>query len=688
MAEVSEIQFIVEAVNGLLGTKYSLVEFDDLAGNALIQVFVNISATLSPTMMVNGNPINVNADPDGAVASAVDFLCMTLNYKVPTIQQKDFFASFLKGEKTTLYPVLYWVLKRMPENAKRVYLAQYLLPIEVPEDMRQTDDGVKEVHATYNALREEFKLVHRTVEKLKEQNGDAGDLKKKVVQLEAERDKLQKHMSTAQSKLANIPKHEQLLSACQSLRHEFEESQMYAQKFDEQRQLLHLTQKRKTELTSRCDEVKRDFEESDVEIILGRLQDDLACNQILVTEKLPLEVREKNEQLSALYKVVNSPVDLPSLRSEDAALDRDVAALKQRAAERLRGGDAESITYFKQQVQVVQTKKNAAMKELTGLKTETQKILETITSKDATLKDLAKNKAIKAEDVKKFSNALRSKQTTYKNMQAQLGEMRSEKLVLEHTAEILRSRHEILDETVATLEREKGIAGYRKTDDDLVKAAERKAQIDIKKGQTLEEVSRTVQQFVNDIRERRNKLAPQVMEMRTLRTVAQEVEAEYMQKKEAYEYQEALLLQETNKLQADVAQYEEELHVNESLYHRLNCQIQLLATSKRRLDEEKEFKAGVKALPGSAASYNQLFVTTVDNLERTTRNLREKKKFIEEHHVTNINQMEWFTSLKKLLECKLACIKRGDSQPIMTLDQEIGMQMGHGGVDMLVLPNN
>lgn len=37
------------------------------------------------------------------------------------------------------------VLKRMPENHKRVYLAKYLIPLNIPEDMIASDDGVREV---------------------------------------------------------------------------------------------------------------------------------------------------------------------------------------------------------------------------------------------------------------------------------------------------------------------------------------------------------------------------------------------------------------------------------------------------------------------------------------------------------------------------------------------------------------
>ena len=59
--------------------------------------------------------------------------------------------------------------------------------------------------------------------------------------------------------------------------------------------------------------------------------------------------------------------------------------------------------------------------------------------------------------------------------------------------------------------------------------------MDEQKTQTLEELSKVVQEFVSNIRERRNKLAPQILELRNTRQKSQAVEQEYQQKKEVYE---------------------------------------------------------------------------------------------------------------------------------------------------------
>eukprot|EP00760_Papus_ankaliazontas_P038027 PhM_4_TR8823/c0_g1_i1/m.2403/K19677/IFT81; intraflagellar transport protein 81 len=684
MSEISEIEFIVKSINEVLSTKYTLVEFDELQGNTLLQVLVNIFGTLQPQMA----QLRIADDPENGPLAAYDFLTTILNYKVPPHQQAETQLSFSRGEKTTLYPIFFWVLKRMPENAKRVYLAQYLLPVQVPQDMVMQDEGVREVYEQYTQLREEFKVVHKTVEKLKETNGDATDMKKKVQALNAEREKLQKHINAAQAKLSNIPKHEQLLDSCRSLRVEHEESQRLHDKFDEISQMMQLSVKRRSELGARIADVERDIEEKDLDVIIRRLQDDVQCNRITAEEKLPQDIAEKNEQLVAIYNVLNDTVDIMALRHEDNELDGVVNNLQRRAKERMQGAEAENISIFKNQVQMVKTKRVAAMQELTHLKMELATVTDAITTKEGRIKSFRESKSLKAEDVQKFSNTLRTKQQTVKNMKSQLAEIKSEILVLQHTEDVLRGRHENLDGVVEKIEREKGIVGYRKTDEQLLNVAERKNQIDQKKGETLEELSRTVQQFVNEIRDRRNKLAPQVLEMRALRQRAAEVEADYLAKKEAFEYQESMLHQETNKLQVDVNQYEEELHVNESMFHRLQCQMSMLDSLKKRSEDEKEYKAGNKSLAGNAPSYSQLFVNTVEGLERKTRELRDRKKFIDEHHTNNLNQMEWFSSLKKLLEMKLKTAKQTQRTEALSLEQELAGMNVEGGVDMLVLQGN
>ena len=45
-----------------------------------------------------------------------------------------FRKGIVQGEKHVIYPVLEWLLRKMPELKERAYLARYLVKVEVPRD--------------------------------------------------------------------------------------------------------------------------------------------------------------------------------------------------------------------------------------------------------------------------------------------------------------------------------------------------------------------------------------------------------------------------------------------------------------------------------------------------------------------------------------------------------------------------
>ena len=77
-ATPSQLQFIVQELNKILNTNYSLVSFDSKKGRDLLQVLNDVLAYLSPTMTMDLS----TEDPQLTGQRIVDFLCNILNYKV------------------------------------------------------------------------------------------------------------------------------------------------------------------------------------------------------------------------------------------------------------------------------------------------------------------------------------------------------------------------------------------------------------------------------------------------------------------------------------------------------------------------------------------------------------------------------------------------------------------------------
>ena len=91
--------------------------------------------------------------------------------------------------------------------------------------------------------------------------------------------------------------------------------------------------------------------------------------------------------------------------------------------------------------------------------------------------------------------------------------------------QVLRSRETSLQQSLAALEKERGVSGFRDTTENLERVAEQKAGLDERKGATLEEMSGLVHQLTLRIGERKARLAPIIKELRPLRQQSQDMQA-------------------------------------------------------------------------------------------------------------------------------------------------------------------
>ena len=120
-----------------------------------------------------------------------------------------------------------------------------------------SDEGVRDTHQHYESLREDFIQTHKRVESLKEARADPTEARRKLSQMEVERDRLNQYLAAAQKKLASAPEKDALLNVCRALRAEQEDSVKLTEKREEQSQ-AHLTmQKRLSELSNRLRDAQR-----------------------------------------------------------------------------------------------------------------------------------------------------------------------------------------------------------------------------------------------------------------------------------------------------------------------------------------------------------------------------------------------------------------------------------------------
>lgn len=156
-----ELRYIVERLNAApFSRRYNLVSFDSLDPPALLQVLNDVLAEISPE-----HRMDLREEPPDQTAIRIFSLLRILHY-TPKTDKNTFIRGLLDGDKTTVYPLLHWLLERCEELKKRAYLAKFLVKVEVPAEHLQ-DEAAVEMHTTYHELVEQFKELHRTVEKLR-----------------------------------------------------------------------------------------------------------------------------------------------------------------------------------------------------------------------------------------------------------------------------------------------------------------------------------------------------------------------------------------------------------------------------------------------------------------------------------------------------------------------------------------
>nr|KAG5694660.1 hypothetical protein BaRGS_003938 [Batillaria attramentaria] len=585
-----------------------------------------MTATQSEQMKVivtqlNKDPFNKNYNLISFDALEPLQLLQVLNDVLAIIDPK-FRAGLVQGEKPTIYPILEWLLPRVPELQKRAYLAKYLLKIDVPAEIMQ-DEEINGIYMQYEELMEQFKELHKQSTQLASSGFNTAEIRKDITNMEEEK--------------------EQLIKRIERLR----------------RKIQHLEQRIK-----RMDNQLRDMRQASIgataETMIERLEEETRANGYIVKDQLPKDIASRRKMIQDLQKVVAVPAmgqsDLDELNNQITALNAEVNQLIE---QRMRSGDPteDKLSLFRQQAAIIAHKKDAAAQTLREIREELNKTQQELESKREIVSNVEGAEVLKGEDFKRYVNKLRSKSTIYKKKRSELAELRAESGVLSRTNDILKQRNELINQQLGVVESKAGVSGYRQTQEDLEKVSAQKSELDEVKGRTLEDMSEMVRRLHAEIAERRNTLAPVLRVIRPLRERVQELTPEYDNKKQIYERTAAGLESNMSKLEQEVRGYTEECRAEESRYHYLHCMMGILQQQQERIAQE--MKAYVSSdQTEKKKTMREVYTRKIQEQENLGRNLRERQKTVRENHEPNMKQMKMWRDLERLLQCKTHCLEQ------------------------------
>ena len=202
-----------------------------------------------------------------------------------------------------MYPIMYWVLKRMPENHKRVYLAKYLMPVSIPQDMIASDDGVREVYDHYKIMVNQFKEVHKNVDRLGGFS-KADSTKSSYDSLDKEKEQLQARVDATRKKLLALNNNDAFFKATQAMRQEIEVERDQDDRMSEQLAMRKTFEQRTMQASKKLQDIKMDFQDMNIDKMIKALRDEVAMNN----------------ELSACYKhhiKLNNPTEQRDLKTSE-----------------------------------------------------------------------------------------------------------------------------------------------------------------------------------------------------------------------------------------------------------------------------------------------------------------------------------------------------------------------------------
>ena len=262
---------------------------------------------------------------------------------------------------------------------------------------------------------------------------------------------------------------------------------------------------------------------------------------------------------------------------------------------------------------------------------------------------------LKAEEFKRYVAKLRTKSTTYKQKKNKLTAMQSEHLVLDNTIDTLTAKEQAAREQLASEEAARGVSGVTEAQSRLEDVSVSKGHLDARKGETLDEISKMVDELTEKIAAKRTLLAPLIKDLRALRGEEREVKQQHDEKKGAYHAASATLESSKSKLESEVKALREEVSIEESRYHYLHHMLDHTNKLLERAQLEMRRYLGQE----EGTSLRDTMSKKIQDQDRIGKQLRAQQAEIKTSFEANMRQLDMWKDLELLMRCKLECVTRG-----------------------------
>jgi len=657
MATGQELKEIVDRLNAEpFNMQLSLVTFDEKQPFELLEVLHAIFVFLDPK---RHEGVDLREEESATMYARMGEFLHILGFKANF--DAEFQQGLVCGDKKVIYPIVSWLVQNLDALKKRAYLANYCVTLDVPEEILQ-DEQVFELFNEYKTLQSHFKAVHSHLEQLRTSSVSPADLKREIQQLDAEKDHLVQKISQFKQKTANQAGFQVLLNATSMLRKEQEEEARLREKIVEQRIQLDQTQAFFLDSSRALCQV-RDAQKQrncSAETMLKLLREEVAKNRTSV-QRFQRETEEKMRRVQELEQALSEPsITQMHITQNDMQIEQFKTEIESLKSQVTAQSDTDGkLTIYRQQAALVSKKKEIALRDLQQLEDERDRLSNELMKKEREYEQFKGHKFLPRDEFKQYAATLRDKTAKFKRLKAELEEVKLEVKVLTSTEALIASRAKDHNVQVEELERQKGIHGYDVMEDKLEDVSEKKTAVDEEKKSTALEISRVVEEIQNQIRHKKDKLAPQIKVLRKVRQEFQNVETEYLQKKGVYESMKLQMDQQIGRIKQEVEALEKEKEGYEARFFEHSILMTAAKANLQRAHREKQCQAGTQTFSPQFPEFKTLkayYEAEIAKLSSQQTEMRKQKKQVDATHTQSLQQREMFQNVLRLMECKVKTV--------------------------------
>lgn len=227
----------------------------------------------------------------------------------------------------------------------------------------------------------------------------------------------------------------------------------------------------------------------------------------------------------------------------------------------------DKLAIYRSQANAITKRREQKDEELKKLEVEKKALEQTMAQREAEYTEKKGGKYMKRDDFKQYAANLRVKNNQFKETKRVLAEIKSEVTVLQRTENILKSRADNLEEFMEGIEKKQGIQGYTSVENQIQGASEQTESLNQLKDKSLAEINQIIKQIDEELKSKKQKLAPEIKKLRELRQRFTEIENSYLDEKKNYEATVYTLEAEKEKTQSQVDSIFKDYQQDETRYH-------------------------------------------------------------------------------------------------------------------------